>query len=207
MAENKKSFILYCDLIHQVEGLTDDEAGRLIKHLLRYVNDKNPCAEDRLTSIIFEPIKQQLKRDLVKYEGVKVEKSKSGKLGGLKSGEARRKQKEANEASASKTKQKEANEAVNVNVSVIVNEKNIELLKQRSLIFSESIKPFVETYGKDICNAFYRHWSEPTPSKNKMKFELQKTWDVGRRLITWEKNSHAFDKKPKKEFNGLQGIL
>jgi ATP:corrinoid adenosyltransferase len=39
-----------------------------------------------------------------------------------------------------------------------------------------------------------------------MKFELQKTWDVSRRLITWEKNSHAFDKKPKEQEAIVTGI-
>lgn len=68
MAEGKKSVLLYCDLIHTVEPLTDEEAGKLFKHYLRYINDQNPCAEDRLTALLFEPIKQNLKRDLRKWE-------------------------------------------------------------------------------------------------------------------------------------------
>jgi len=125
MADNKKSFILYCDTIHTFEELEDAEAGRLIKHILRYVNDQNPDAPDKLTKIAFEPIKQQLKRDLVAWENKKDVLSESGKKGGIKSGEARRKQKEAkrshpskNEATLQKTKPPEANEAVNVNVTV-----------------------------------------------------------------------------------------
>lgn len=84
MAENKKSVLLYCDLIHTVESLSDIEAGLLFKHYLRYVNDLNPQAPDRITQITFEPIKQQLKRDLKKWEGTKEEKSVSGTLGNLK---------------------------------------------------------------------------------------------------------------------------
>jgi hypothetical protein len=118
MAENKKSFVLYSDIIHTLEELSDDEAGRLIKHILRYVNDKNPETNDRIIKIAFEPIKHQLKRDLVKWDIERGHRSDSGRLGGIKSGETRRKQKEANEASASKTKQTEANEAVTVNVTV-----------------------------------------------------------------------------------------
>jgi hypothetical protein len=68
MAENKKSVLLYCDIIHTIEPLTDEEAGKLFKHYLRYINDQNPCAEDRLTALLFEPIKQNLKRDLRKWE-------------------------------------------------------------------------------------------------------------------------------------------
>ena len=72
MAENKKSFLLYCDIIHTVEKLTDEQAGKLLKHTLRYVNDLNPTPEDILTEVAFEPIKQSLKRDLLKYEGIRV---------------------------------------------------------------------------------------------------------------------------------------
>jgi hypothetical protein len=68
MAKDKKTILVYADWISIFEKLEDDEAGKLIKHFFRYVNDQNPSAPDRLTDIIFEPIKQQLKRDLKKYE-------------------------------------------------------------------------------------------------------------------------------------------
>lgn len=84
MAEEKSSFILYADYIQIFDGLEDDEAGRLVKHLFRYVNDQNPTPPDRLTGIIFAPIKSQLKRDLEAWKKVKVGKSDGGKLGNLK---------------------------------------------------------------------------------------------------------------------------
>ena len=60
MAENKKSVLLYCDIIHTVKELEDDEAGRLFKHYLEYINDLNPDAPDKLTKLLFEPIKHLL---------------------------------------------------------------------------------------------------------------------------------------------------
>ncbi len=128
MAENKKSFILYCDWITTFEKLSDAEAGILVKHLFKYVNDKNPEPPDRITEIAFEPIKQQFKRDLVKWREVGEIRSVSGRMGGIKSGEVRKEKKqiEANEANASKTKQNEANEAVTVNVLVTANEEQKE---------------------------------------------------------------------------------
>ena len=39
MAEEKKGFILYSDIIHTIEKLTDEQAGVLFKHILKYVND------------------------------------------------------------------------------------------------------------------------------------------------------------------------
>ena len=84
MATNKRSFLLYCDIIHTIEKLTDEQAGKLLKHILRYVNDQDPTAEDVLTEIAFEPIKQSLKRDLIKYEEIKGKRSEAGKTGANK---------------------------------------------------------------------------------------------------------------------------
>tara|TARA_Y100000592_G_scaffold48959_1_gene77493 strand:+ start:107 stop:667 length:561 start_codon:yes stop_codon:yes gene_type:complete len=81
MAENKKSFLLYCDLIHTVQKLNDQQAGKLFKHVLEYVNDLNPQTDDILTEVCFEPIKQNLKRDLRKYEEIRKKKSDAGKKG------------------------------------------------------------------------------------------------------------------------------
>ena len=67
MAKDKKSVLIYVDWIATFNKLEDDEAGRLIKHFFSYVNDLNPTS-DRLTELLFEPIKQQLKRDLKAYE-------------------------------------------------------------------------------------------------------------------------------------------
>ena len=84
MAEDKKGFLLYADLIHTIEKMPNDKAGELFKHILLYVNDKNPIAEDLIIELTFEPIKQQLKRDLIKFEKSKDEKSLNGRLGNLK---------------------------------------------------------------------------------------------------------------------------
>ena len=81
MAENKKSFLLYCDLLHTVKKLNDEQAGKLFKHVLEYVNDLNPETEDIITDLCFEPIKQSLKRDLRKYESTCKKRSDAGKKG------------------------------------------------------------------------------------------------------------------------------
>ncbi|MCK9281563.1 MAG: DUF6291 domain-containing protein [Melioribacteraceae bacterium] len=82
MAKDKKSILVYADWISIFEKLEDAEAGVLIKHFFRYVNDMNPNAPDRLTDIIFEPIKQQLKRDLKRYEAICLRNRDNGGKGG-----------------------------------------------------------------------------------------------------------------------------
>ena len=80
MAKEKKSFLLYCDIIHTVEQLTDEQAGNLFKHILRYVNDQDPQSDSVITKIAFEPIRQALKRDLEKYESIRKRNSDNARM-------------------------------------------------------------------------------------------------------------------------------
>jgi DNA replication protein DnaD len=74
------------------------------------------------------------------------------------------------------------NEELNNNTSIL-------LFNNRKNKFKESIKPFVLKFGKDMCNDFFAYWTEPNKSKTKMKFEMQKTWDVNLRLSKWNSNN------------------
>lgn len=79
MAQDKKSVLLYCDIIHVVSQLSDEEAGQLFKHYLEYINDQNPEPPSKLIQIVFEPIKQNLKRDLKKWQSKSLKNSEIAK--------------------------------------------------------------------------------------------------------------------------------
>ena len=119
MAENKKSFILYADLISVVKKLPDEKKGQLFQMILDYVNDLNPITDDILIDIAFEPIKLQLKRDLKNWESIREKRSEAGKLGGRP-----KKQTEAKKPNALFEKQTKAKKAVTVNVTDTVNDIN-----------------------------------------------------------------------------------
>ena len=122
MATDKKSFILYADLIDNIDHLTNEEKGILFTHLLHYVNDKNPVLEDRLILTAWKPIERQLKRDLKKFEQIKSKRSDAGK----KSAELRALKKEeqdsTNSTSVKSVQHRSTNPTVNVNDNVNVND-------------------------------------------------------------------------------------
>ena len=120
MAANKKSFILYCDLIHTVSKLNDEQAGKLFKHILSYVNDEKPETEDLITNIAFEPVKQALKRDLVKYEELREKNKENAR----KRWDSKKNEKIPKDATASERMRMDTKNADNVNVSVINNINN-----------------------------------------------------------------------------------
>lgn len=95
MADNKNTIVVYKDWIDIFEGLEDDEAGRLVKHLFRYINDKNPEYPDRITKVAFTTIIATLKRDLIKWNVKAGVLSETGRLGGLKSAEVKKQAKQS----------------------------------------------------------------------------------------------------------------
>jgi hypothetical protein len=69
---------------------------------------------------------------------------------------------------------------------------NITLsIEEREWKFRDELREYEGRYGKEMIEAFYRYWSEPTQDKSKMKWELQETWDVGRRLENWSKRDYS----------------
>lgn len=82
MAKDKKSFIIYLDWIETFSELSNENAGKLVKHLFEYVNDLNPKDPDDLIKMCFIPIKQTLKRDLIKYGNVVKRNTINGSKGG-----------------------------------------------------------------------------------------------------------------------------
>lgn len=64
-----------------------------------------------------------------------------------------------------------------------------EEMKSRERIFYNVLIPFVKTYGREMIREFFDYWSEPNKSHSKMRFEQERTWDLTRRLQTWEKRS------------------
>lgn len=71
----------------------------------------------------------------------------------------------------------------------------VEDIVSRKLKFSSTLQPFLEKYGKEMLNDFYRYWTEPNKSNTKFKQELQPTWDLERRLDKWASNDFGKIKK------------
>ena len=173
MAENKKAFVAYCDWLESFEELTNEEAGKLAKHLFRYVNDLNPEAPDRMTKMCFIPIKQSLKRDLVKYE----ERAERARINGLKGGRPKTQRTQSVNSEPKKA------DRVTVTDTVTVNDKEI-----RELTFREQVAQHT-TFDAVMLDEFADYWTESNPKGKKLKFELQKTFDIARRLKKWSSNN------------------
>ena len=124
--------------------LSNEEAGELLKHIYAYVNDENPINDNPLVLMAFEPIKLQLKRDLVKWETTKKGRSKAGKA----SAEKRKlQQKSTNPTNVNFVQQTSTNPTVNVNDNVNVND-IIKDKSSKSIDFNSLLDYFNTSFGK-----------------------------------------------------------
>ena len=57
------------------------------------------------------------------------------------------------------------------------------------------VKVFSFDYPKNMLDNFFDYWSEPNRSGSKMRFEIQPTFDIARRLKTWSKREKSFSPK------------
>ena len=134
MAENKKSFILYADLINNIDHLTNEEKGMLFNHLLEYVNDMNPILEDRLILTAWKPIERQLKRDLLKFEEVKGKRSDAGKESARLRALNKAQQSSTNPTHVESVQHRSTNPTVSVNDNV--NDNVINKQKEKEPVFN-----------------------------------------------------------------------
>ena len=78
-----------------------------------------------------------------------------------------------------------------------------ERINKNTLSISEKFKieVFSYKYPKSMLESFYDYWSEPNTSKSKDRWQLQPTFEIGRRLKTWAKREKSF--KPKQTMSKI----
>ncbi|MEK0369710.1 MAG: DUF6291 domain-containing protein [Nitrosopumilus sp.] len=214
--KDKKSFILYADQIELFEELSDEDAGQLIKHVLRYVNDLNPETSNPMVKISFIPIKQHLKRDLKRFESIKKKRSDAGKksaeLRAIARGEVPTHVdsvptnpthvKSVQQTSTNPTVSDNDNDNDNVN-DIIINDKNTD-----DVFFT--IESNIENYLKNYrtVTAVLRNQKNNLKNKPHLKQRLEqfgqrmtetgvhtKTWnDFTSHFLNWNKKTPEFTK-------------
>ena len=119
----KKSFLMYTDMLPQVLMLSDAQAGIVLKSIFLYAkNGEELVSDDLAVTIMFSFIRQGIDRDTVKYRAVCEQRSEAGKKGGAKK-KANASAPQAKQANASAAQAKQAdNDNVNVNVNENVND-------------------------------------------------------------------------------------
>lgn len=201
-----KTFLLYAEAAPQIDLLSDEEAGQLFKALFHYVADgEELVTNNRVLAMTFAVFKAQIDRGATKYEEVcqKRREAANKKWEMYRANESNSMQMDANgctciqvDTNASNNNPKPNPKPQNKKEST---KKKVDAataaarLEGRKEDFYNSLIPFVTQYGKDMVRAFFDYWSEPNKSNSKMRYELERTWDLARRLGTWASRDNQFN--------------
>lgn len=79
MAEDKRSFVLYCDYREHLQLLSDSERGQLFTAILDYANDDEVGELPPMVKMAFSFIKSQMDKDAEKYAQIVKARSEAGK--------------------------------------------------------------------------------------------------------------------------------
>lgn len=75
--------------------------------------------------------------------------------------------------------------------------------EKRRKAFADSLRPYLDQYGKDMLNAFYTHFAEANATRTKMLWETKDTFELPLRLARWARNDKTFNKKEEVPADGL----
>jgi hypothetical protein len=91
------------------------------------------------------------------------------------------------------------NENKDEDISIYINDR-IETFKTK-------VYSYTNIHSVDMLYKFFNYWSELNKSGTKMRFELEKTWEIEKRLTTWKNNVSKFDKPAEKNETQIKSML
>jgi hypothetical protein len=194
------------DFLVGTEFMTDDETGKYIR-ILCHQADKGALpmmflekiCSGKVPEIIMEKLKQngdgKFYQERMKIE---IEKRKSFCESRRKS-RIGAKKKKVNVRETYDTRME--NENINENKD-IDKEKKKELLREKEAEFCHNAFEFGQQYPEEMLTKFCNYWTEKNRSGTKMRWELEKTFEITRRLATWASRDKEYNKLEKKRVDG-----
>ena len=92
----------------------------------------------------------------------------------------------------------------NINISKGEKISLSEIKSKKELDFRQKVFLHKDKYPIDLLNAFCNYWTESGEGSIKLRFEMQKVFDIQRRLVTWQNNNkNKFNQQTEQPRKGL----
>ena len=66
--------------------------------------------------------------------------------------------------------------------------------EEKEVVFKSDVFEFSEKYPETMLSKFCNYWTELNKSKTKMRWELEKTFEISKRLATWASRDNEYNK-------------
>ena len=175
------------DFLVGTEFMTDDEVGKYMRILCHLADKGSLCKSQILrickTSTIPEVISEKLLIDENgNYYQRRMREEREKRVNYSESRRINRTKKEDKICKTYDIHMENENENENI---IEDKSKREELLRKREIEFKSEVFEFIEKYNETMLNKFCNYWTEKNKSKTKMRYELEKTFEVSKRLATW----------------------
>ena len=202
----KDTFVFRKEWKDAISGLPDEVRLEIYEAIIEYGTTGKSSDLKPMAMLAFNFAKATLDRDVERYEEVKKKRSDAGKK--HKGNQYTNKMEQTEQTEQTEQNGTNGtNGTENVGVYGSSNEDKKKppkggkkdaaaaaaLLEGRKEDFYNTLIPFVAKYGKEMVRAFFDYWSEPNKSNSKMRYELERTWDLARRLGTWASRDNQFN--------------
>ena len=194
-----------------VELLTDEQAGRLLKALFEYVASGSELELDQPTRMAFVSLRQTIDANAARYAEICEKRAAAGRshtgnqytrveqngTNGTnvptleQNGTNGTKTKTKTKTNITKEKEKEK-EKTQIAATAVATFSSKEV---RAKKFYDSLVDYVGKYGAQMVREFYDYWTESNAGGARMRFEMEKVFDVSRRLATWANRDKQFNTK------------
>lgn len=169
-----------CILLKQKDKQTSKQTKNFALKLARFMPYSIDEISDGLDELLSEGVliiegDKMLQKRMVKDNEISIKRADAGREGGKQTQKLAKAKSEANTESENESKE--------------------ELLKKRESEFVTEVSKYSTKYPLEMLKAFCRYWTEPNKSRTKMKWELEKTFEIGRRLVTWAGNDKTFNRQ------------
>lgn len=71
-----------------------------------------------------------------------------------------------------------------------------ETLLDRKERFKQRVRGYIDKYGYEMCRDFYTYWSQKNDGGKKMLYEMQKAFELSKRLEIWQKKNRSSKPAP-----------
>ena len=184
---------LYWSIIEKLRNEPDytmETDYDMIAYALRVDADKIKSIIEDFNLFIIEKgyfYSESLKRRMSRLDAIKEKRAYAGKMSGISRNQTKSEQPSNNSATGVEqvlnSKEKHSKKQhIKLNK---IKEKNITIRENN---FRELVNSFSGKYAPKLLTAFADHWTEPSQGGLKMKCEMEKTFEIGRRLSTWSRN-------------------
>lgn len=118
-----------------------------------------------------------------KIDESRLKRAEAGRKGGIAKALL---QQSSGNGLANSSKEKKGKESKKEENIKIYSTENFE---ERFDIFKKSVLTYLNQYDKTLLKSFFEYWSEKNQKGYKMRFEMEKTWDLQKRIKRWSDNN------------------